>query len=308
MHLKSLKVFFYCIVLVFAVQQNVHAQQKKVKKDIGLQLYSVRSMLGSYVNGANSYTKDYVPVLKKLAAMGFTVVEAAGYNNGTFYGSTPQDFKANVDKSGLQVVSSHAGGGLSKKELESGDFTAALAWWDACIDAHKAAGITYIVSPWLDKPATLAELKVQCDFLNEVGKKCFEKGIKYGYHNHSHEFEKVENKDLMYDFMLQNTDPKYVFFEMDVYWTIIGRRSPVDYFKKYPGRFKTLHIKDRREIGQSGMVGFDAIFKQAKTAGVERIFVELEETTGSLEEGLKTSINYLLEAPFVPQRYENAKK
>lgn len=49
----------------------------------------------------------------------------------------------------------------------------------------------------------------------------------------------------------------------------MGKASPVDYFHKYPGRFKMLHIKDRREIGQSGMVGFDAIFENAKTAGVE---------------------------------------
>ena len=49
---------------------------------------------------------------------------------------------------------------------------------------------------------------------------------------------------------------------------IRDRNSPVDYFNKYPGRFKIFHVKDHREIGQSGMVGFDAIFKNAKTADV----------------------------------------
>ena len=63
---------------------------------------------------------------------------------------------------------------------------------------------------------------------------------------------------------------------MDVYWTVMGKASPVDYFKKYPGRFRLLHIKDRREIGQSGMVGFDAIFANAREAGVENIIVEME--------------------------------
>ena len=55
---------------------------------------------------------------------------------------------------------------------------------------------------------------------------------------------------------------------MDLYWVVRGQNSPVDYFNKYPGRFKIFHVKDHREIGQSGMVGFDAIFKNAKTAGV----------------------------------------
>ena len=68
--------------------------------------------------------------------------------------------------------------------------------------------------------------------------------------------------------MIENTDPGML-YEMDVYWATYGHAAPVDYFKKYPGRFKLLHIKDLREIGQSGMVGFDAIFNNADTAGVD---------------------------------------
>jgi sugar phosphate isomerase/epimerase len=107
----------------------------------------------------------------------------------------------------------------------------------------------------------------------------------------------------MMDYMLENTNPEYVFIEMDVYWVVIGDNSPVDYFKKYPGRFKVLHIKDQREIGQSGMVGFDAIFNHAEIAGVKHIVVELEKPTATIEEGLKTSIDYLLKAPFVKASY-----
>jgi len=290
------------LALVFGSMTGM-AQQKAVKKEIGLQLYSVRSLLGSYVDAKAGYAKDFVPVLKNLADMGYTVVEAAGYNDGKFYNLSPEEFKKNVDKAGLRLISSHTGNSLSKEAIRTRDFTEGLAWWDKCIAAHKAAGVTYIVTPWLGFPETLEELKVQCEYLNEIGKKCLENGIKYGYHNHSHEFAKVEGKDLMFDFMIQNTDPRYVFFEMDVYWTVIGKGSPVDYFKKYPGRFKTLHIKDHREIGQSGMVGFDAIFNNAKTAGVEHIFVELEETTNGLEAGLKESIDYLRKAPFVPKKF-----
>jgi sugar phosphate isomerase/epimerase len=298
---------FYVVILLASLMilPNAVQAQKKAKntaKEVGIQLYSVRSMIGSNVNPSAGYT-DYTDALKKLAKMGYTGVEAAGYkDNGTFYNSSPEEFRRNVEAAGLKVLSSHVSKSLSKEELESGDFSSSLAWWDKCIADHKAAGMIYIVTPWLDVPKTLKDLKTECDYMNAVGKKCKEQGIQYGYHNHSHEFQKVEDK-VMYDYMIENTDPEYVFFEMDVYWAVMGKASPVDYFNKYPGRFIALHIKDRREIGQSGMVGFDAIFNNAEKAGLKHYFVELEEVSNTLEEGLQQSIDYLLKAPFVKASY-----
>lgn len=294
------------ILVSLTILANVaQARQKErsAQKEIGIQLYSVRSLIGSNVNPNAGYT-DYSVVLKKLAKMGYTGVEAAGYKeDGTFYNSSPEEFKRNVEDAGMKVWSSHVGKALSKEELESGDFSTSLIWWDKCIAAHKAAGMSYIVTPWLDVPKTVKDLKTQCDYLNAIGKKCKEQGIEYGYHNHAHEFQKVEDKVVMMDYMMENTNPEYVFFQMDVYWIVIGKNSPVDYFNKYPGRFKVLHIKDHREIGQSGMVGFDAIFNNAGTAGVKHIIVEMEGATTTIEEGLESSANYLLKAPFVKASY-----
>ena len=108
----------------------------------------------------------------------------------------------------------------------------------------------------------------------------------------------------MLDYMLENTDPDKVFFQMDVYWTVLGQASPVDYFTKYPGRFRLLHIKDRREVGQSGMVGYDAIFCNAATAGVENIIVEMEGSSyGDVLRSVRECVDYLNEAPFVEASY-----
>ena len=110
----------------------------------------------------------------------------------------------------------------------------------------------------------------------------------------------------MLDYMLENTDPDKVFFQMDVYWTVMGKASPVDYFNKYPGRFRLLHIKDRREVGQSGMVGYDAIFRNAETAGVENIIVEMEGSSyDDVVRSVRECIDYLLAAPFVEASYAN---
>ena len=87
--------------------------------------------------------------------------------------------------------------------------------------------------------------------------------------------------------MLQNTDPRYVFIELDVYWAVRGEMGPVDLFKKYPNRFRLLHIKDEKELGQSGMVGFDAIF------------IEVERYNYTPCESVKMSYDYLNNSDFV---------
>lgn len=288
-------------MLLFAIglPQAVSAK-KLVRKDIAIQLYSLRDKINKNLkeNG------DYTLVLKELSDMGYTAVEAASYADGKFYNRTPEQFKNDVETAGMSVLSSHTAKQLTAEELRTGDFSESLRWWDQCIAAHKAAGMEYIVTPWMAVPKTVKDLQTYCDYYNEVGKRCLESGIRYGYHNHAHEFVKIEDQVIMMDYIIENTDPRYVFIEMDVYWAVMGKQSPVDYFHKYPGRFKLLHIKDHREIGQSGMVGFDAIFANTDIAGVEHIIVEVEQYSYEPEKSVKTSLDYLQKAPFVKKSYK----
>ena len=284
------------LLAMVAIPSCAPKEAAPVKKDMCVQMYSARSILNH---------DNYADILKEIAAMGYTAVEAASYDgdNGLIYGDTPEVFKQKVEAAGMKVLSAHVSRGLSREELDSGDLTAALAWWDKCIEVHKKAGMEYIVTPWIGLQKTLKDLQVYCDYLNEVGRRCKAAGIKYGYHNHAYEFEKVEDQ-VMYDYMLQHTDPELVFFQMDVYWAVIGKASPVDYFKRYPGRFKMLHIKDEWEVGQSGMVGFDAIFKNAELAGLENFVVEIERYSyEDIRKSFVESADYLLNAPFVKATY-----
>ncbi len=274
--------------------------EKPVAKEIGVQLYSIRDVIGN----PEAYARNHEEAFKALAQMGYTSVEAACYSDGKLYGVDPEQYKADLEAAGLKSLSTHIGRNLSDEELASGDFTESMKWWDQAIAAHKAAGCKYVVCPSFAVPQTLAGLKTYCDYFNAIGAKCKENGMLFGYHNHSHEFNKVEDK-VIYDFMLENTNPEYVFFEMDVYWAVMGHAAPVEYFKKYPGRFTMLHIKDYRELGESGMVGFDAIFNNAGLAGMKDFIVEIEAfTKGDWKESMKACADYLLKSDFVKATYE----
>ena len=272
--------------------QKKEATEANVKKDIYLQLYSVRDDIKA----------NYQATIDTVANTGFTGVEAAGYNDGQFYGMAPADFKKSIEDAGLEVLSSHAGRPLADNTKDT-NWDEVWKWWDTAIQAHKDAGMKYLVVAWIPTPKTLVDLKAYCDYFNQVGEKCNAAGIRFGYHNHNFEFTEIEG-EVMYDYMLKNTDPAKVFFQMDVYWVVRGGQSPVEYFNAYPGRFEILHIKDNKELGQSGMVGFDAIFKNIDKSGAKYLVVEVEKYTGTPFEGIKESYNYLANADYVKASYK----
>jgi len=157
--MKTRLLFIILLMVGLLSPGSSYAQKKKAsKKNIAIQLYSVRDIIGNNTN--------YTAILNELGKMGYTAVEAAGYNEGKFYNRTPQEFKKDVEAAGMKVLSSHCSKGLSAEELTSGNFSESLRWWDECIAAHKAAGITYIVTPWLDVPKTVKDLKTYCDYYN----------------------------------------------------------------------------------------------------------------------------------------------
>jgi sugar phosphate isomerase/epimerase len=257
------------------------------KKNIGLQLYSIR----------DSIRKDVPAAIEKVANMGYTFVEPAGYGDGKFYGMDPADFRALCEKNGMDVLSSHT----SRPLPDSSNYEATMEWWSKCIDAHLAVGAKYIVQPSMGRSAyeSIANLKKWCDYFNTVGEMCNAKGIRFGYHNHDREFSTVHGDTIMYDFMLQNTDPGKVMFQLDLYWCVVGGKDPVDYFKKYPGRFELWHIKDKEEIGASGMMNFEAIWAEAAVSGMKYGIVEVEKYNFDQFTSCEKSLEFLTNADYV---------
>ncbi len=258
--------------------------EAKPNKQIGLQLYSLREDIKDNVKG----------VLEDVAKIGFKTLEAANYQNGAIYGLTPMEFKNTVSGLGMETRSAHVGGPNYTKETHG----EAMDWWKKASEDHAGAGATYLIKPSMPLPRTLDDLKVWCDYYNSVGEITKSNGLMFGFHNHSREFEKIEG-EIMLDFMLNHTDPALFCMELDVYWCQEGGYNPVDYLKTYKGRFPLLHIKDEKEIGQSGKMDFKSIFKAAYEQGMTDFFVEVEQYNFTPVESVRKSFDYLAAASYV---------
>ena len=256
-------------------------------KNIGLQLYSLRDSISNNVS----------ETIEKVAKMGYTFVEPAGYRDGKFYGMEPAEFKAICDKYKLPILSSHVGRNLP----DSAGWDNAMIWWDVCIEAHAALGVKYIIQPSMGRNAyeNIDILKNYCKYFNVIGEKCKAKGIKFGYHNHDREFSTIFEDQPVFDIMLTYTDPSLVTFQIDLYWAVVGGANPIDYFNKYPGRFELWHIKDKAEIGASGMMDFKSIWENAAKSGMKYGIVEVEQYNYDQFTSCKLSLDFLNKANYV---------
>lgn len=281
-----ISIFMIMVVSAF-ICTTFYSCNTTPQKNIGLQLYSIR----------DSIFKNVPEAIAKIGKMGYKFVEAASYESGKLYDMEPAAFKTLCQSNGMSVLSSH----VSQELPDSANMASNMAWWDACIDAHVAAGAKFLVQPVMGDGAfrSLDTLKRYCDYFNMIGEKCAAKGIRFGYHNHDKEFSTQLDGQTIYDFMLKNTDPKKVMFEMDLYWAVVGKANPVDYFNKYPGRFELWHIKDKTEIGAPGVVDFPAVWSAAAISGMQYGIVEIEEYNFDEFTSCQKSIEFLNSAPFV---------
>ena len=252
-------------------------------KIIGLQLYSLRDAM----------QKNVPATLKKTAKMGYQTLETAGYDAGKLYGYSPAEFRKMCEDLGMQVMGAHVGRKYTKETDAE-----VIEWWKEALDAQAEAGCSYVVQPWFELGNTLDDIKLYCDYFNRVGAEAKKRGMRFGFHNHNKEFEKREG-EVIYDYLIANTDPTNVMFELDVYWAQKGGVNPVDYIQKYGGRIPLLHIKDEEAIGESGTMDFQSIFEAAYKSGMESYFVEVERYGRTPEKDVAASYEFLAAAPYV---------
>jgi sugar phosphate isomerase/epimerase len=252
---------------------------------IGLQLYTLRNEMG----------KDAKGTLAKVAAQGYKTVETFGYGNGKWFGMNAAELRAELKSHGLTTPSGHTF--PASVFLQSG-------WeekWKPAVADAKAVGQEYIVIPWMEEQfrSDINNFKKMAAVLNMAAEICKQTGIKLAYHNHDFEFAPLAGTNG-FDVLLKETDPKLVFFEMDIYWVSKAGKDPLAFFSKYPGRFAMWHVKDMdntpqknfTEVG-SGVINYKKIFTHAKQSGMKYFFVEQDQCPGAPLDSTAKSIAYL---------------
>jgi sugar phosphate isomerase/epimerase len=238
---------------------------------LGAQLYTVRTEL----------EKDFDGTLAKVAAIGFTELEFAGY-----FGRTPQQVRDALEHHRLAAPSAH----IDYASL-SGDK------WTRVIEGANTIGHKYLINAWVDESIRREPdaWKRIAETYNRAGETSKRAGIQFAYHNHNFEFAPLAGPGgkLPYDILLESCDPALVKMELDLCWISSAGKDPLEYFRRYPGRFPLVHIKGLRaipatgaatpidrvlpeitDVGQEDVIDWKRIFAQSRPAGIAHYFVE----------------------------------
>jgi sugar phosphate isomerase/epimerase len=255
-------------------------------QEIGLQMGSFRELL----------RKDVRTAFARMKELGIRELEG-GFGRSM----DREEYKKLLKEYGLTIVAT----GASFERLEQPDSLKKI------IANAKDLGAQYVVCYWIPHDGdnfTFEDMKRGVKVFNAAGKTLKENGLTFAYHPHGYEFRPYEGgKGTLFEYMMDNTDPEYVSYQMDVFWIKNPGQNPVALLKKYPNRWKMLHLKDRR-IGTpnnpngrqdkesnvvlgTGDVGIAEVMKTAMELGIKHYFIE-DESSRALEQ-VPLSIAYL---------------
>jgi sugar phosphate isomerase/epimerase len=259
------------------------AQAASVSKaQTGLQLYSLR----------NQFAKDVPGTLAEIKGWGIKNVELAGT-----YNLTSEQFKSQLDAYGLNPVSGHYGYEQYRTNL------------DWIISDAKILGLKYVGCAWIphDGPFDEKTCREAIGVFNHAGEVLAQHGLKFFSHTHGYEFQPFQQGTL-FDLLMAETNPKYVNFEMDIFWVVHAGQDPVKLLEKYGQRWQLMHLKGMKEstptgfftgssdvsndvpLGQ-GKIPFPPLFRAAAKAGVKWYFIEDESAIS--EQQIPVSLQYL---------------
>jgi sugar phosphate isomerase/epimerase len=248
-------------------------------KNTGLQLYTFRKEMLADAKGT----------LQRIASLGIRQIESARSDKGHYYGLSPKEMKQTCADLGMTLRSGHVH--IDDK-------------WQQTMNEAAESGQEYIIcSTMPTNGQTTDNYKKVAEAFNKAGEECKKLQLKFGYHNHEYEFESDKGQ-VLYDVLLDNTDPGLVHMELDLGWAIVAGKNPLDYFSSHKGRFPLWHLKDmnmtKKQSTEFGKGGLDIrqMLKHSKQAGMKYFFVEQEEYTSTPFESMKENMDYLAKLKF----------
>jgi sugar phosphate isomerase/epimerase len=198
------------------------------KSPAGLQLYSLHDQMAKDVPGS----------LAEIHSWGVKYVEGGGT-----YGLTVAQFKDLLAANGLQEVSTHF-----TYEQWSGNTEAVLS-------EARELGLRYVGCSSIPHTGKFNEAACRrtIEAFNRMGEAAARQGMHFFYHTHGYEFQPYGDGTL-FDLLVRETNPKYVSFQMDIFWVAHAGQDPVKLLEKYPGRWKLMHLKDMRKGTPTGLI------------------------------------------------------
>jgi sugar phosphate isomerase/epimerase len=255
------------------------AAGKRSLRSIGIQLWMVR----------DAFKADPYGTIRMLAELGYKELEYANLDSLPI---APAELRKACDAVGIKIPAGHFNPPIF---ANTPDTVKSIA---------STLGCKYVINSWIDeKERTKDGYYKQAEWFNRLGKDMRASGFHYGFHNHDFEFQKKDGDKTGMDILFQNTDAKLVDFELDMHWVVAGGADNVEVIKKYPGRIKTCHVKDRTADGKmanvgEGVIPWGEIFKHYKTAGIEHFFVEHDQPDAPIRSAAKSSIDWLKKLRF----------
>ena len=252
---------------------------------VGMQMLSLRELA----------RQDRILAYEKLQELGIREIES-----GIPQGVNRKAYKKTLKKYKLKTIAT----GSSFDRLQNEDSLKKI------IDNAKFLGAKQIICYWIPHEGdnfTFENVKLAVDVFNKAGKMISENGLTLCYHPHGYEFRDYEGAGTLFDYLMTNTNPDYVSFQMDVFWIKNPGQDPVALLKKYPDRWKSLHMKDRRPgtpnnpngrqdvetnvVLGTGDVGIAEVVKTAMALGIKHYFIE-DESSRALQQ-VPESVAYL---------------
>ena len=248
--------------------------------ELGLQLWSLR----------NQFAEDPNKTLDQVRDWGIHAVEGSR----DLYGFTVEEFRAELDKRDIEVVSTDT----SYEEVRDNPI--------AAVYRAKFFGARFTTFYWIPHgdSFTFEDAKAAVEVMNKAGELMKKHGVTLQYHAHGYEFQPHNGETIM-DYMIQNVDQAQ--FQLDVFWAKQGGMDPTALLKKYPGRFTSLHLKDRLKgtpnstnggadlesnvVLGTGDVGIASVVAEAKKQGIRYFFLEDESSRVVLQ--IPQSLKYL---------------
>ena len=204
---------------------------------INVQMYS-------FLEGANVDTREN---LKAVSEMGYDGVELFGPNLEI----PVEKMKQLLEEYHLTPVSMHVNADQILEKLPYA----------------KALGMEFI---GIGMQAMMSEEAVYAfaEQLNELGKACAKEGLMVTYHNHTQEFKRYGEKRII-DILIQETDPKYVGFELDAGWCAAAGYDPIAFIQENSGRIRLVHVKESsEEIGVQEFIDIGSLEKDENGAPI----------------------------------------